>query len=1044
MANNRFPVVGIGASAGGVEALQAFFEPMPADPGMAFIVVTHLGEGYESSLPQILSRSTEMPIAAMQDGGAIEPNHVYVLGPGAVPTLRRGRLRLNPRSAGRREFNTIDVFLASLAEDRGEYSVAVILSGTGHDGTLGVKAIKEKGGLTVAQMTDHTAPRYPDMPASAIASGAIDLKIPVQHMAGKLIEYARGLGTLDISTRRNNGTERERISRARQAICDILRDEVGHNFSGYKERTFLRRIERRMQVLELRDIDDYVERLRSDHQEATRLFEDLLIGVTAFFRDKDAFEALAEQVIPPLFEGKAATDQIRVWVPGCATGEEAYSIAILLLEHMAALKARPKFTVFATDIDDPAIAVARSARYPAAMLQDVGAERIDRFFTGDGVSYTLSKEVRDRCIFSSHSVIRDPPFSRIDLISCRNLLIYLAKELQQQLVPVFHYALRPGGYLFLGTSETLTEHGELFTAIDKKHRVFRRRDLLGVHPGIPMRIPARRQGLLELKPAVRDDNALPLRHVVESRVIEQFAPAHVVVTRDGDVVHFSTRTGKYLESAPGAPAWNVVTMARRGLRLDLRLALTEAVETRGMIRRAGIHVELDDRTQIVDMVIDPLPDHDVEPLFLIIFSDVGTPVTHDRIVPAPSAEQTAPTEQLERELRESRERVQSAVEEYETALEELKSSNEELVSINEEMQSANEELETSREELQSVNEELNAVNNELQRNIEELDRANNNLRNLFEGTQIAIVFLDKRLVIRSFTPAIKDIFNLVDSDRGRPLTDIVSEIADLDLRHEVEPVLRRGQSRERRVMRRDGKAHYLMRVLPYRTSDQGMDGVLVTFTDITRITEFEEYQEELGHRVEGVMQTVLEVARDSLAEDTAPATLINRLTAVADTYSLVSRGNWGDVALHDLAAKELGNYGIGRDARIVLDGPAVLLKAKAAVGIGMALHELAANAAKHGALSVPQGRVRLGWQIEEADGSVARLVIRWRESGGPPTREDEAGGYGGQLIGAGLQKTIGASGSTTVEDGGVAVSLVLPLSTGLVLRADPAERQEAG
>jgi two-component system, chemotaxis family, CheB/CheR fusion protein len=671
------------------------------------------------------------------------------------------------------------------------------------------------------------------------------------------------------------------------------------------------------------------------------------------------------------------------------------------------------------------------------MLQDVGAERIDRFFTGDGVSYTLSKEVRDRCIFSSHSVIRDPPFSRIDLISCRNLLIYLDKELQQQLIPVFHYALRPGGYMFLGTSETLAEHGELFNPIDKKHRVFRRRDLLGVHPGIPLRIPAGRQGLLELKPAVRDRNALPLRHVVESRVIEQFAPAHVVVTRDGDVVHFSTRTGKYLESAPGAPTWNVVTMARRGLRLDLRLALTEAVETRGAIRRAGIHVELEDRIQIVDMVIEPLPDHDVEPLFLIIFSDVGTPLSPDRILPALSAEHAASAEQLERELRESRERVQSAVEEYETALEELKSSNEELVSINEELQSANEELETSREEAQSVNEELNTVNSELQRNIEELDRANDNLRNLFEGTQIAIAFLDKRLVIRSFTPAIKDIFNLLDSDRGRPLTDIVSEIADLDLRHEIEPVLRSGQSGERRVVRRDGKAHYLMRVLPYRTSDQAMDGVLVRFTDITRITE-----EELGGRVEGIMQTVLDVARDGLAEDSAPATLINRLRAVANTYALVSRGNQGDVALYDLAAKELGNYGIGPNARIALDGPAVLLKTKAAVGIGMALHELAANAAKQGALSVPERRVRLGWEIEEADGSAARLVIRWRESGGPPAREDKASIYGGQLIGTALQETIGASGSITVEDGGVAVSLVLPLSTGLVLRPVSAERQE--
>jgi len=671
-------VVGIGASAGGVEALQAFFGPMPSDPGMAFIVVTHLGEGYESALPQILSRSTQLPIAALRNGETIEPNHVYVLASDAVPTIRRGKLRLNPRSAGRREFNPIDVFFASLAEDRGEYSVAVILSGTGHDGTLGAKAIKEKGGLTIAQQTDHTAPRYPDMPANAIASGAVDLKVPVQDMAGKLVEYVQGLGTLDTSARRNH-PERHRVEEARQAICDILRDELGHNFTGYKDRTFLRRIERRMQVLEMRDIDDYVARLREDRQEVIQLFHDLLIGVTAFFRDKDAFDGLAEQVIPQLLAGKSPNDQIRVWAPGCATGEEAYSIAILLLERMAVLKARPKVVVFATDIDDPAIAIARAARYPAAMLQDVSPQRIDRFFSGDGVSYTLSKEVRDLCIFSSHSVIRDPPFSRIDLISCRNLLIYLDKELQQQLLPVFHYALRPGGYLFLGTSETLAQHAELFTAVDRKHRIFQRRDLPGIYPGLPLLIPPGRRSLVEPRPAIRNHTTLPLRHVVENRVIEQFAPAHVVVTRDGDVMHFSNRTGKYLESAPGAPSRNIVAMARRGLRLDLRAALTEAVETRRPAGRAGIRVEFEDRIQVVDLAIEPLPDHDVEPLLLVIFCDVGTPLSPDRMLPVVTDELAASTEHLEHELRDSRERLQSIVEEYETALEELKSANEELV-----------------------------------------------------------------------------------------------------------------------------------------------------------------------------------------------------------------------------------------------------------------------------------------------------------------------------------------------------------------------------
>src|SRR5437763_14452342 len=381
---------------------------MPSEPGMAFIVSTQRRQRYEGALPHILGRSTKRPVLAARHGEAIEPNRAYVLVSDSVPTLRRGKLHLR-QSTDRHQYNPIDVFLASLAEDRGEYSVAVILSGTGHDGTLGAKAIKEKGGLTIAQQTDHTAPRYPDMPDNAMASGAIDLKLPVQDMAGKLVEYIQGLGTLAVSARGDGRSQRDQIANACEAICDILRDELGHNFAGYKERTFLRRIERRMQVLELRDIKDYVERLRQDRQEVVQLFHDLLIGVTAFFRDKDAFEALAERIILHLFEDRGTNDTIRVWIPGCAIGEEAYSIAILLLERMALLKVRPNVVVFATDIDDPAITIARAARYPAAMLQDVSPQRIDRFFRGDGVSYTLSKEVRDLCIFSSPSVIPDPP-----------------------------------------------------------------------------------------------------------------------------------------------------------------------------------------------------------------------------------------------------------------------------------------------------------------------------------------------------------------------------------------------------------------------------------------------------------------------------------------------------------------------------------------------------------------------------------------------------------------------------------------------------------
>ena len=457
MAGDRFLVVGIGASAGGVQALQTFFAAVPPDPGMAFIVVMHLGAGHESALPQILARSTGLPIAPVHDGAAIEPNRIYVLSSDAVPTLRRKRLRLSQHPAGGREYNTIDVFFASLAEDRSENAVAIILSGIGYDGTLGAKAIKERGGLTIAQTGDDAAPLYPQMPAHAIASGAIDLKLPVEQMAGKLLEYARGLGRLDPDGR--GRTDRNRLADGRRAICEILNDRTGHDFTGYKERTFLRRIQRRMQVLDLDDLDDYVALLRQDRQEAINLFRDLLIGVTAFFRDPEAFDALADA-------GRAAA----VRGQGSAGHDAGLGAGLLdrrggvFARHPAA-RAHGTATVRPKASSSPPISTSRRSRspamphYPAALLQDVGPERLDRFFTGDGISYAVAKEVRDLCIFSSHSVIRDPPFSRIDLISCRNLLIYLDRDLQNQLMPMFHYALRPGGFLFLGSSESADDAG---------------------------------------------------------------------------------------------------------------------------------------------------------------------------------------------------------------------------------------------------------------------------------------------------------------------------------------------------------------------------------------------------------------------------------------------------------------------------------------------------------------------------------------------------------------------------------------------------------
>lgn len=628
-------IVGVGASAGGIEALEGMFRNVPAEGELAFVIVAHLAAGRESALPEIIARFAAAPVSAARDGEKIEPNHIYVVTPGTLLTIRRGRLHAAKLDPLRHEHHPIDVFLTSLAEDQHERAIGVILSGGGSDGALGIKAIKERGGLTLAQGTDTTAPRYPGMPASAIATGVVDLVLPAQDIVGKLADYARRFrdtGELAAAGACAGAVNGEVVSEARQAICTILRDQVGHDFNGYKERTFLRRVQRRMQVLQLGKIEAYVERLRQDPDEVMLLFRDLLIGVTSFFRDPEAFDALETTVLPKLFDGKGAGDTIRVWVPGCATGEEVYSLAMLLRERVEEQRAAPKVQLFATDIDGAALEVARSGRYPATLVDAVSPERLRRFFTTDGATYVCGKQVRDMCVFSSHSVIRDPPFSRIDLVSCRNLLIYLDAEMQSRLIPVFHYALRPGGFLFLGSAENVTQYGNLFVPVEKKHRIFQRRD----HVSAPIHFPMFLPGLRLLGPAGGHDRGegagagISLRRAVEMRVLERFAPAHVVVNRECDVVYYSQRTGKYLEAAAGQPSRALLGMARKGLRLDLRSALHEAMETRRPVSREGILVDVDDHVQVVDLAVELLPQDDKEPLFLVLFTDVGPLLTREQ------------------------------------------------------------------------------------------------------------------------------------------------------------------------------------------------------------------------------------------------------------------------------------------------------------------------------------------------------------------------------------------------------------------------------
>ena len=1029
--DRSFPVVGVGASAGGVEALEYLFKAMPAEPGMAFVIITHLAPKRESMLPEILARDTRMPVLVAEHDQLVRADHIYVVPADSVLQIENGRLRVLPIADGR-ERTPIDSFFASLAEDQAECAIGIVLSGAGSDGTLGIKAIKEHGGLTLAQATDHFGPRHSSMPESAIASGLVDLAVPVETMPERLVAYVRNFDILD-----KEADKDEQAEATRNAICAILLDQTGHDFSGYKTRTFYRRIERRMQVLQIASLAAYADRLRQDAGEVNILFRDLLIGVTNFFRDAKAFEALEQLVTPRLFEGKGPSDTIRVWVPGCATGEEVYSLAIMLCEQIEQDNSRAKIQVFATDIDEAALAVARSGRYPHGLLQGVSKERLERFFRSQGTSYVINKRIRDICVFSSHSVVRDPPFSRMDLISCRNLLIYLNSELQARVIPIFHYALKPHGFLFLGTSENISQHGDLFTSLDKKNRVFQRREDGAAIPHLPVvfrRHGVAGRGLVETKqPTERS-----LRQSVEARVLERYAPAHVVVTREGDIINYSAGTGKYLEAPPGRPNRALMAMARKGLRLALRSALHEAIQSRRPAVREDVELDGDNDNEIVSITVEPLGDDDDVSLYLVIFGDLRTRPGQGKLQAKHRKGKIRDPnlEQLEHELRDTRERLQSMAEEYETAIEELKSGNEEIVSVNEELQSTNEELETSKEELQSVNEELQTVNHELTIKIDELDRANSDLRNLYESTQIATVFLNRDMTIRRFTPGVTRIFSLIPSDRGRPLTDIAHRLDYAELLQDIQQVFATRQPVERRVNQRDGAAHYIMRALPYWTGSNGIEGATVTFIDVTSLAHAEQQLRvmvaELNHRVKNMLTVIVSIAAQTLKRsadaETFAKTFLDRLHAMARSHDLLSREHWSEISLRDVVTQELEPYRLGRSDRVVMEGPPVSLTPTRALSLGMVIHELGTNSVKYGSLSADEGSLEVTWAIEKR--SETYLVLDWTERGGPLLGKSPPHGFGLALIEREVSQGLGGKSKVEFEESGLRANLTIPLDSG--------------
>jgi two-component system, chemotaxis family, CheB/CheR fusion protein len=1021
----RFPIVGIGASAGGIPALEEFFRGLPDDCGMGFVIITHLSPDRESVLHEVVARYTDMPVLVAEDGALVNPNSVYVMPHNAILTIEGGVLKLRRPDPVNRERKPVDIFLSALAEDQGEYAVGIILSGGDGDGTLGIKAIKERGGLTLAQAADGSGPRNPDMPQSAISSGMVDIAASAEQMGQKLVEFTRGFDVLD-----DEQLEASQEA-ARTEIYGILRTQSGHDFSGYKTKTFLRRVKRRMQLAQLQTISDYIALLKRQPSEVTDLFRDLLINVTNFFRDADAFEALENIVIPRLFEGKGAGDTVRVWVPGCATGEEVFSIAILAREHMDRLTAAPRVQIFATDIDEPALAVARSARYPEGLLEGLSAERKERFFKVEGASYVLSGKARELCIFSPHSVIRDPPFSRMDMVSCRNLLIYFGPDIQRQVIPTFHYALKPGGYLFLGTSESIGQHGDLFTVVEKKQRIFQAREHPSSIPRLPILFGSNRSGIFPeaAKSGSRAIASYPLRQAVETQVLERFSPAHVVINGDGDVVYYSAGTGKFLEASQGAPSRQLLSLARRGLRLDLRSALREAITMQKTVSRQHVAIEgEDDRIQYINLTVEPLAERGPsEPLYLVLFAEIGPP--HVRSETDDGAIKNDSMADLERDLRDTRERLQSTIEEYETALEELKSSNEELVSVNEEAQSSNEELEASKEEAQSLNEELNTINAELNAKIEDLDRANNDLKNLFESTQIATVFLDRNLVIRTFTPAASSFFNLRPSDVGRPLTELSSQLHYPELRDHIDAVFNSGNAIVHHLATDTRGKQYLTRLIPYRNDGRKTEGVVVTMVDVTQLAEAEQHQKllisELNHRVKNMLAVVVSIAGQTLRSAASPEAFneafIGRLHAMSRAYALLSREQWTEAALTELLTQELNPFG---EDRYTLIGPEVSLKPQQGISVAMAIHELATNAAKYGAFSSPDGRVDIQWSVADQI-----LTLDWSENGGPPVSQPESDGFGFDLLKGEIAYRHRGSFKADFDPSGLKVHMSMTLKT---------------
>ena len=833
-----FPIVGIGASAGGLTALEQFLAHVPPRSGLAIVVVQHRDPNSQGMLVELLQRSTPMPVQQAADQMTVEPDHVYVIPPGRDLSLMHGVLHLFEPTEARGLRQPIDFFFKSLADDRQHNSIGVILSGMGSDGTLGLRAIRQAGGAAFAQ-TPASA-QFDSMPRSAIDADVVDAVAPADELPAKVIAFVRRIRLVGDIQAQVEAEFQRTAAGFLDKILVLLRTHTGHDFSAYKKNTIMRRVERRMGLHQLHRIDDYLRYVRETPKEIQLLLGELLIGVTSFFRDPAVWEDVKREVLPALQGNHPDGALLRAWIPGCSTGEEAYSLAMLFRESMDAANAahRYKLLIFASDLDAEAISRARAGVYPESISADVSPGRLKRFFVAEAAGYRVNSEIREMVIFAEQNVIADPPFTRIDFLSCRNLLIYLEAGLQEKLLQLFHYSLVPGGFLLLGSSESVAPANALFSGLPGRSRIYRRLDV--PTPALPSGMPSA-FSQTGLRASVVVQNAASaaamtpdIQVLVEQLVLAHYAPAALLVSAKGEMLYVSGKTGKYLEPAAGKPNLNLFAMAREGLRQALSEAFYRAVRESKVTTLKRVRIDNTRPAKYVDVVVQPLSEPAaLSGTALIVFRDVAGPnPRRPRMATDATAGEAQRIAAALQELQHAREDARSTREEMQASQEELKSANEELQSTNEELQSTNEELTTSKEEMQSMNEELQTINNELRLKVAEVSRASNDMRNLLDSTEIAILFLDDKLRVRRFTPSTTKIFKLIPGDAGRSITDIVCELNYPGLVADAQEVLRTLVFREIDAQATDER-WFKVRIMPYRTQENRIDGLVMTFADIS-------------------------------------------------------------------------------------------------------------------------------------------------------------------------------------------------------------------